>query len=1321
MTHIRRWIGIGVIVLAVLLAGAYMQGGTASGADTPQQTAAELPEGGAYADINGFSMYYEIHGAGEPVLLIHGSAQSTADFINVVPALMADYQTVLMDCRGRGRSSSNGDPLTYASMADDILALMDYLGLEKVHVVGWSDGAIIGLEMAIHHPERIAKLVSYGANFTVEGLRPEFLEMVNTITHEDFAAMLGEEYIANMPDPQWLDVMIEQLRWLYNTQPNYSLEELGSITSPVLVLDGEEEEAVRVEHARLLAAAIPGAELVLLPGTGHAAPYEKPDEFNAAAVAFLAGELDAPPAGKYAKVNDIDMYYESYGEGEPVLLIHSVTGSTAQFADVIPALAEQYQVIALDFRGHGRTTDSGLPLTYAQMAADVVALMDTLGIDSAHVVGNKDGGIIGLVMAQDYPERIRSLVTASVNWSTEGLQPWFVDYAKNATLADWDAMTGGMYRDLAPDPTIMPVMFEKVRNLLLMQPDFTLEELSEIDIPVLVLAGADEEVLILEHVEAMAEAISNAELVLIGEAGHGVLNEQTEAWMDAVNTFLAAQMSTSAYAHPEMLVDTAWLADHLSDPHLRILDTKNFLAEDDAAKRLANYEAGHIPGAVYVDARDDISDLNGDTPLLILPADEFEALMGRLGIGNETTVVVYDDEGNTWSARLWWAFRYYGHDNVKLLDGGLAKWTLEERPLERGINKPTPATFRAEVRTALLATKVDVLAAIDDPDVVIIDSLAPEFFSGEQNWPNMRAGHIPTAENVFVMDNLDPANLTLLPAQSLVELWQKVNLKPGQEIITYCGAGYYGAFNLFVLYQLGYDDVRLYDGSWMEWGADLTLPAEAILNSLATPTPDASHTVPRFEPAECMYSFPEGEQVECGYLVVPEDRAAPDAGTTRIYVQRFKSANPNPAQDPVVYMPGGPGASGPFYVFLVTGTPIGQVLRMDRDLILMEYRGATFSEPAFFCPEMIGDLAEFAAMSYREEIAWSGTALKHCNDRLVAEGHNLSAYHASAAAADVADLRTALGYDAVNVMGVSYGTPVLMELLRDHSEGIHSVILDSVMPPEVNYYGEQLRSFTTALNAVFTACAADPPCAAAYPELESRFYTALAQLRAEPVAVMVEQADQAVEVMVDDLMLVNFAYDTIFIADSFTGLPAALDAVASGDYQAVAMSWLGRVEGRHAAAEPGTGSWTWGLTHTMRCMREGSSLTSDQARADFAAADADPSVRDWAVVHWIDDGLAICDFWDVTPPQPNTAILPVTSDVPTLMLVGTFDPAMQPYFSAEAAGRFSNGYYHELPLGHGSELSGCALDLIAQFLADPTQAPDASCIDEMTLNWVLPE
>jgi thiosulfate/3-mercaptopyruvate sulfurtransferase len=201
--------------------------------------------------------------------------------------------------------------------------------------------------------------------------------------------------------------------------------------------------------------------------------------------------------------------------------------------------------------------------------------------------------------------------------------------------------------------------------------------------------------------------------------------------------------------------------------------------------------------------------------------------MGRLGIGSDTTVVVYDDQGGTWAARLWWALRYYGHDAAKVLNGGLTKWTAEGHPLERRIPTFPTAIFHARMRPEVKAARDEVIEAMGRRDACIVDALPKAFYTGRARlYSTHRAGHIPTARNLPATANLDRSTQALLPPDELARLWRNVNTSLHQKVITYCGAGAYGAFDLFVLYVLGHENVSLYDGSWMEWGANPELPVE---------------------------------------------------------------------------------------------------------------------------------------------------------------------------------------------------------------------------------------------------------------------------------------------------------------------------------------------------------------------------------------------------------------------------------------------------------------------------------------------------------------
>lgn len=256
------------------------------------------------------------------------------------------------------------------------------------------------------------------------------------------------------------------------------------------------------------------------------------------------------------------------------------------------------------------------------------------------------------------------------------------------------------------------------------------------------------------------------------------------------------------YVHPEVFADADWVAAHLDDPSVRIVDA-----------RVGGYSAGHIPGAVFVDVFGELC-----CPSDIMDAEPFAALMGTLGIGDDTTVVVYGTTSSIWGARLWWALRYYGHDQAKLLDGGLAAWEAEGLPLETDAPVVEPATFTAEVQPGWRVTMDEVRTAIDDPATSIVDALPPFSYT---------SGHIPSAISLPVEDTLD-ATGAVKGAEELAAMLMAAGLDPAQRTITYCGGGYAGAFDAAVLELMGFEDIAMYDGALAEWTSDPSNPVESV-------------------------------------------------------------------------------------------------------------------------------------------------------------------------------------------------------------------------------------------------------------------------------------------------------------------------------------------------------------------------------------------------------------------------------------------------------------------------------------------------------------
>lgn len=243
-----------------------------------------------YAQVNDITMYYEVHGKGESLLLLHGGTGRIESFYNQIPVLAEHFRVIAPDSRAHGRTTDSGKPLSYALMADDMIKLLDLLEVNRAHVVGWSDGGNIGLNLAINHPERIRKLVVLGANFNPDGLTDEFDDWFKNATAETWSVDAREFYQKHAPDPSHWPVFIDKIKAMWLTQPNYTREELERVQVSTLVMAGENEEVVRREHTEEMHLMLPNAVLKIIPGTGHSAPVEKPGEVNQAILEFLEDE-----------------------------------------------------------------------------------------------------------------------------------------------------------------------------------------------------------------------------------------------------------------------------------------------------------------------------------------------------------------------------------------------------------------------------------------------------------------------------------------------------------------------------------------------------------------------------------------------------------------------------------------------------------------------------------------------------------------------------------------------------------------------------------------------------------------------------------------------------------------------------------------------------------------------------------------------------------------------------------------------------------------------------------------------------------------------
>ncbi|AGL86634.1 pimeloyl-ACP methyl ester carboxylesterase [Pseudomonas protegens] len=237
-----------------------------------------------YAEVNGIRLYYSKLGHGSPVVLLHGGL-GNADYWGLqAKALAARHTVISVDSRGHGRSTRDARPYGYDLMADDVIALLDQLKIPRADFVGWSDGAILGLDLAMRYPQRVGKVFAYAANTQTSGVK-EGVE--NNPTFAAYIERAGQEYTRLSPTPKEYPAFVEQIGHMWASQPNWSDADLAKIKTPVLIVDGDHDEAIKREHTEYMAQAIPGAGLLILPNVSHFAFLQDPGLFNAALEHFL--------------------------------------------------------------------------------------------------------------------------------------------------------------------------------------------------------------------------------------------------------------------------------------------------------------------------------------------------------------------------------------------------------------------------------------------------------------------------------------------------------------------------------------------------------------------------------------------------------------------------------------------------------------------------------------------------------------------------------------------------------------------------------------------------------------------------------------------------------------------------------------------------------------------------------------------------------------------------------------------------------------------------------------------------------------------------
>lgn len=450
------------------------------------------------------------------------------------------------------------------------------------------------------------------------------------------------------------------------------------------------------------------------------------------------------------------------------------------------------------------------------------------------------------------------------------------------------------------------------------------------------------------------------------------------------------------------------------------------------------------------------------------------------------------------------------------------------------------------------------------------------------------------------------------------------------------------------------------------------------------------------------------ENARCGFLVVPENRAEPSERTIRLAVAIIPAQSAQPPPDPIVFITGGPGESS----LTAAGLLVSAGVNRDRDLILMAQRGTRFSQPTLGCPEI--DRVDVSTVGLDLDAESTGhlltDAARACRERLSKEGVDLSAYNTLESATDFADLRHALKLEEWNLFGHSYGSDLTLTIMREHPEGIRSAVIAGVTPPSEVGLGWTWNSARDGLDAFFAACEEQPKCRDRYPDLADTFTRLVTELEAKPVTVSVPSPlanGEQVEVLLDGTALMS---TMVASTKDPVGLPLDLDRLANGDPNGIAERWAAE----KVLPPEAFGHFSHGLSLGVSCSEWVPYESAAQAleTAQSAWPDFPEAVQSQGPqVAWEREK---CEAWNV-PKAPSVVREATESDIPTLVLSGSFDPKTGVRFADIAAKTLSQSTAVVFPgAAHGSFVNSCAEQVLQSFWNQPDD-PSTGCVADIAL------